>query len=284
MTVKEAKIYIQKELSDFYPKNEIESFIKIIFSDVFGLSSVDVLMRENDPLSRKVKFSVNEITERLKTYEPLQYIIGFTEFYGLQFELSADVLIPRPETEELVDLIIKENRNTKDLKILDIGTGSGCIAVSLKKNLPDADVFALDVSKKALEIAKRNALKKNIEITFIQGDILSKIIAFENKKFDVIVSNPPYVTFSEKEKMQKNILDYEPGLALFVDDNNPLIFYNAVCRFAKHHLSSEGKLYFEINEGFGKEVESLMLSFGFSSVELIKDINGKYRITKALKI
>lgn len=304
MTVKKAKIYIRKELSDFYPKNEIESFIKIIFSDIYNFSSLDVLMKENDTLPEKADFSLIDIVKRLKTFEPLQYIIGFTEFYGLKFRVAPDVLIPRPETEELVDLIIRENKTStssvseKTFCILDIGTGSGCIAVSLAKNLPAATVFALDVSKEALEIAKSNASDNNAEVTFIQEDILGvtlkrhfSLVASERRPtkkqlpkkqsaFDIIVSNPPYVANSEKEKMQKNVLDYEPEAALFVEDKNPLIFYDAIADFAKQHLSENGTLYFEINERYGQAVKALLLSFGFSDVEIIEDINGKDRIVK----
>jgi len=286
MTVKEAKIYIRKELFDFYLKNEIESFTKIIFSDIYHLSSVDVLMKENDSLPEKANRSLIDIVKRLKTYEPLQYIIGFTEFYELKFKVTPDVLIPRPETEELLDLIVKEYKdpagfiNPQGLKILDIGTGSGCIAVSLAKNLPSTNNFALDVSEKTLEIAKCNASDNNADVTFIQEDILSRKPIFENEKFDIIVSNPPYVTVSEKENMQKNVLDYEPELALFVEDENPLIFYDAIAHFAKQHLSENGSLYFEINEHYGPAIKALLLSFGFSGVEVVKDINGKNRIVK----
>lgn len=314
MTIKEAKIYIRKELSDYYPENEILSFSKIIFEDVFDLSSVDFLLKENKIFSENNLQRLNDIIHRLKQNEPLQYIIGFTEFYGQKFKVSPDVLIPRPETEEIVDLILKENSENKNLHVLDIGTGSGCIAVSLAKNAPSATVFALDISDKALKTAQSNALLNNVNISFIQGDIIKDnpdFSGFENREilvpskkqagitsserqlttdratkkqssFDVIVSNPPYVPFSEKEFMEKNVLDYEPGLALFVEDENPLIFYDAICRFAKQNLCETGKLYFEINEKYGNDIKELMTSFGFKRVDVIKDINRKDRIVRGI--
>ncbi len=288
MTIKEAKIYIRRELSDFYSENELISFIKIIFSDIFGMSSVDLILKENKTFSKEDFQKLKRIIARLKKYEPLQYITGFTEFYGLRFKVSPDVLIPRPETEELVDLVIKENRDPAGfenpqglLRILDIGTGSGCIAVSLAKNIAKASVFAIDISTKALDIAKINASDNSVKVSFVQKDILKGVSGVEKQKYDIIVSNPPYVTISEKEKMQKNVLDYEPEQALFVKDEKPLVFYEAVARFAKQNLSEQGKLYLEINERFGSEVKELLLSFGFLSVEILKDINGKYRIVKA---
>ncbi len=280
MTIKEAKIYIQKELSDFYPKNEIESFIKIIFSDVYNLSSVDVFMKETESLPENKVPSVTEIVGRLKTHEPLQYIIGFTEFFGLKIEVNPDVLIPRSETEELVDLILKENSGKTNLRILDIGTGSGCIAVSLAENLPNARVFALDVSRNAIQTAKINALNNSVHVSFIQDDILNLSSDVNRKTFDIIVSNPPYVCVSEKQKMNRNVLDFEPKLALFVEDENPLIFYKAITEFASRHLTETGHLYFEINEKYGKELSDLMLSHNFKNVEIIKDINGKDRMVK----
>jgi len=295
MTIKEAKIYIRKELSDYYPENEILSFSKIIFEDVFDLSSVDFLLKENEIFSENNLQRLNDIIHRLKQNEPLQYIIGFTEFYGQKFNVRTDVLIPRPETEEIVDLILKENSENENLHILDIGTGSGCIAVSLAKNVLSATVFALDVSDEALKIAQSNALLNSVNITFIQADILKDtpgFFGFESREifvpsekqssFDVIVSNPPYITFSEKEFMENNVLEYEPGLALFVRDENPLIFYDAICRFAKQNLGETGKLYFEINEKYGNDIKNLMISFGFKRVEVIKDINGKDRIVRGI--
>ncbi len=283
MTVKEAKIYIRKELSDFYPENEITAFLRIIFSDVFNLSAAEVVLKENNKLSSEKEKKIYEITERLKKFEPLQYIIGFTEFYGLKFFVSRDVLIPRPETEELVDLIIKENSDKKKLKILDIGTGSGCIAVSLAENISDALVTAVDISEGALNIAKNNALKNGVDIKLIQSDILNfdktdMPFYFQNRYFDIIVSNPPYVRLSEKKKMQKNVLDFEPETALFVKDNDPLVFYSAVCRFANRYLTDGGCLYFEINEVFGAKIRDLFISYDFTDIKVIKDINGKNRI------
>jgi len=278
MTNKEAKIHIRTELNDFYPENEISGFIKIIFSDVFNISTIDLLMKENEVFKEEDFQKLKEIIFRLKEFEPIQYIVGFTEFYGLKFKLNKNVLIPRPETEELVDLIIKENKNVPNLNILDIGTGSGSIAISLTKNIKQSKVFAIDVSKEAIEVAKINSLENNVQITFVQQDILNKNIDLGLTNFDIIVSNPPYVTNSEKELMEKNVLNFEPKLALFVEDNNPLIFYKTITEFASKNLNKGGKLYFEINEMFGKEVKTLIQSYNFKSVEIIKDINGKDRI------
>ncbi|NOZ34542.1 MAG: peptide chain release factor N(5)-glutamine methyltransferase [Chlorobi bacterium] len=284
MIFKEAKIYIRRELSDFYSENEISAFIRIIFEDVFHLSSVELILKEKENFPKDSNRLLHDIINRLKTYEPLQYIIGFTEFYGLNFKVTPDVLIPRPETEELVELIISENKSEKILKIFDIGTGSACIAISLAANLPRASVFASDISERALNIARSNASDNNVEISFIQEDILNVVgkesFASERRlTFDIIVSNPPYIRLSEKQYMNRNVLDFEPESALFVKDENPLIFYSAITKYALKHLSENGKLYFEINEFFGNEIKALLVSSGFSEVRIIKDINGKDRIT-----
>ncbi len=295
MTIKEAKIYIHNEISGFYPENEISAFIRIIFSDVFNISSVETVLKENEKFSKEKNFKITKIVSRLKNFEPLQYIIGHTEFYDLKFKVTPDVLIPRPETEELVNLIISENKTRKNFKIIDIGTGSGCIAISLAKNLFSAEIFALDISSEALKVAESNALNNSVKVSFFQEDILRNVasnkrltnVASEkrlaNQKFDIIVSNPPYVRFSEKRQMSKNVLDFEPETALFVEDKNPLIFYQAITNFAKTHLSKSGTLYFEINEVFGKKIENLMLLSGFSKVKIIKDINGKDRFVAGVK-
>jgi release factor glutamine methyltransferase len=295
MTVKEAKIYIRKKLFDFYPENELSGMIKIIFSDLFRLSSVDLILKEDETFETKDLRVLKRVIKRLKKNEPLQYIIGFTEFYGLPFTVGSGVLIPRPETEELVDLIIRENSGIKNLRIADIGTGSGCIAVSLAKHLPSPSVFAFDISKKAIETAKTNTLENHVDISFIQTDILNDKLIFidsenrdasvaseEQLSFDIIVSNPPYVRVSEKEKMADNVLVYEPSSALFVEDDNPLIFYKAIAKFAQKHLFDKGSIYFEINEAFGKQVKSLLFSYGFSGVRIVKDINGKDRIVRGI--
>ncbi|MCD4795224.1 MAG: peptide chain release factor N(5)-glutamine methyltransferase [Bacteroidales bacterium] len=305
MTIRETKIYIRTELSGFYPENEITSFINIIFSDIFNISSVELILKDDSFLTNKDVKILKDVLTGLKAYEPLQYITGYTEFYGLRINVNKHVLIPRPETEELVDLIIKENKEREMLSILDIGTGSGCIAISLAANLPDSKVTALDISSEVLNVTKSNTSANNVKVSLIQGDILDFLlenialaessgkIALTKRPtidltsrftfFDIIVSNPPYVTFSEKELMEKNVLDYEPESALFVEDNNPLVFYKAIAGFAKHHLNENGKLYFEINEMFGNEVKGLLLSAGFKDVEIIKDINGKDRIVKCFR-
>lgn len=277
MTIHEAKVYIRFELSGFYSKNEIFGLSKIIFSDVFNISSINMLMKEKDTLPQKDIEILKKIVSRLKNNEPIQYIIEKTEFYGLKFNVNKHVLIPRQETEELVDLIILENIAKQNLKILDIGTGSGCIAISLSKNIKTSQVSALDISKDALKIAKTNSFENNTHISFIQEDILSKNI-FINNKFDIIVSNPPYVTNSEKDLIEQNVLAFEPELALFVKDNKPLIFYEQITNFASKNLNKNGKLYFEINENFGNDVQLLLQKYNFKNIRILKDINEKARI------
>lgn len=215
---------------------------------------------------------------------PIQYLLGKTSFYGLDFEVNENVLIPRPETEELVDWILESQKSkaeSRKLKILDIGTGSGCIAVSLAKNLSDAKVFAIDVSEKALATAKKNAEINAVEITFISQNILETQDL--GQKFDIIVSNPPYVRHLEKEEIKKNVLDNEPHLALFVEDNDALIFYRKIAELAQKNLSSSGQLYFEINQYLGKEMIELLETMNFKNVELRKDIYGNDRMTRSTK-
>jgi release factor glutamine methyltransferase len=221
----------------------------------------------------------NAILEKLKIQIPIQYIIGTTHFYGLEFIVDENVLIPRPETEELVDWIVKLNSKLskkKNLKILDIGTGSGCIAVSLAKNIPNSEVFAIDVSEKALAIAKKNAILNKVPVTFLHKNILETKDL--NQKFDIIVSNPPYVRNLEKAEIKPNVLDNEPHLALFVPDNDPLIFYKKIAELAAANLNPNGQLFFEINQYLGKETQELLEYIGLKNIELRKDIYGNDRM------
>jgi release factor glutamine methyltransferase len=221
----------------------------------------------------------SSILEQLKKEIPIQYILGVTHFYGLEFEVNSAVLIPRPETEELVDWIIQNSKlkaqNSK-LKILDIGTGSGCIAIALAKNLPNAQVFALDVSEKALATAKKNAEKNQVQLTFIHQSILETVDLAQ--EFDIIVSNPPYVRELEKLEIKNNVLDNEPHLALFVEDNDALIFYRKIAQLAQKNLNPKGQLYFEINQYLGKETLNLLLEMGFKNSVLRQDIYGNDRM------
>lgn len=230
----------------------------------------------------------NSIVNELKQEKPIQYILGETEFYGLRFLVNENTLIPRQETEELVELVIKESSQIEILnpKILDIGTGSGCIAISLAKNLTNSKVYALDVSDKALEIAKQNAMINEVEINFITKSILEvedlgQLTTHNSQlttKFDIIVSNPPYVRNLEKEEIKKNVLAYEPHLALFVEDNDALLFYRKIAQLAKINLSENGKLYYEINQYLGKETVALLEDLGFKNIQLIKDVYGNNRM------
>ncbi len=268
------------ELEEYYGKQEAQSLAFLLLDNLFSLSRTEILADKKTDQSNKTVL-LKKYLDRLNKSEPIQYIIGSTEFYGRMFEVNPAVLIPRPETEELIQLIVSENTNNVSLSVLDIGTGSGCIAVSLKKELPLMNVYALDISSKALETAKKNAEQNKAEITFLEEDIL--LTETNIPETNLIVSNPPYVMHSEKKQMRENVLSYEPHLALFADNDNPLIFYKAITEKAKKRLLPKGKLYFEINEQFGKETSELLTQAGFVEVKIIKDLNGKDRIVRGEK-
>lgn len=276
-SIKKVISFIKTELKDFYPMNEIDSFVYLIFEHLFNYSKTKLLISMDLEIREDSYKQILTIISELKSFKPIQYILKETTFFDLPFIVNSNVLIPRPETEELVDWIIQENRN-KSISILDIGTGSGCIAISLAKNLPDSKVYACDISEKTLNQAQKNSKLNSVDINFKQLDILSNIQL--NEKFDIIVSNPPYITEKEKVLMHKNVLDYEPEQALFVPNENPLVFYKAIINFGLIHLKPKGSIYFEINEAYGKETALLLKKDYFTNITLKKDINGKDRMLK----
>ncbi|WP_298286970.1 peptide chain release factor N(5)-glutamine methyltransferase [uncultured Lutibacter sp.] len=282
MQIQEFKQLFFKELSEIYPQTEIQSFFNLLIKHQLKMDRVEIALQPNLIIDKVALAFLQNALTTLKKHIPIQYIIGETEFFGSPFKVTNEVLIPRPETEELVHWIIKGHldkvQNSK-LKILDIGTGSGCIAISLAKNLPNTNVYALDISKKALKVAEENSLKNNVAIQFITEDILS--IKKLPHQFDIIVSNPPYVRELEKNQMQQNVLGNEPHLALFVKDENPLVFYDKIADLAKTHLKKNGTLYFEINQYLGEETVQLLHQKGFKEIQLKKDIFEVNRMIKA---
>ncbi len=243
------------------------------------LDTIAVFTKGDTEITAEILTKLTDITKRLKAEEPLQYILGNTEFYGYNFEVNSNVLIPRPETEELITWIKESSSENDNIKILDIGTGSGCIPITLKKEIPTAEVFALDISEKAIETAKKNAKNNNVDVTFLLHDILSEK-ELENT-FDIIVSNPPYVRNLEKEEIKNNVLNNEPHLALFVEDDNPLIFYKRIADIAKTALNPNGLLFFEINQYLGNETKQMLEDKNFSNVILKRDLFGNNRMIKA---
>jgi release factor glutamine methyltransferase len=303
MELNALKTYFINSLKGYYPNEEIASFFFIATEFYLGYKRIDVSLNANEVVSSESYNQFQDLMEQLKTYKPIQYILGETDFFGLSFKVSESVLIPRPETEELVDWIIKchselacteqsrsvEESKDKQIKILDIGTGSGCIAISLAKYIPNAKVYALDVSSEALKIAQQNAKQNEADVTFIQADALNKettmLSLLKHKaQFDIVVSNPPYVRELEKELMHDNVLNYEPHLALFVDDDNALVFYKAIAELSQHLLRENGLLFFEINEYLGAQMKALLSENQFQNIELRRDINQKDRMTKAQKL
>ena len=270
--------YIKEELNAYYPESEISGFIRIIIEHITKKSYPQTLL-ERPQITDGQKETVSLIVERLKTYEPIQYILEDTEFFGLPFYVNKNVLIPRPETEELVELILSENSET-GLNILDIGTGSGAIAIALAKHLKNARVNAWDISHKALDIAVLNSKKNTVDISFKLVDVLKDYP--QSEKFDIIVSNPPYVMESEKAVMEENVLAFEPHLALFVPDNKALLFYERIADVALEILNKNGKLYFEINQAKGDETVKMLQDKGFSDVELFQDLSKKDRMIRAV--
>lgn len=278
MLIQEFKRHFFSELSNLYPETEIQSFFTILVEFKLHLSRIQLALEHNFELDNDDLDFLQSALMKLKIQIPIQYIVGETAFYGLLFKVDKNVLIPRPETEELVEWIIQNNTNSNSLKILDIGTGSGCIAISLAKNLPNATVSAIDISVEALNVAKNNAEFNQVTVEFVQADILT--LEKLSTNFDIIVSNPPYVREMEKMQMQQNVLSNEPHIALFVNDENPLLFYDKIAELAKKHLTENGILYFEINQYLGAETVDLLKSKGFKNVELKKDIYGVDRMVK----
>lgn len=272
--------FIKNELSHIYSQGEISTLTQLILEVKLNISVVESLTYKHNDLSDAQLNIINEIIERLKSKEPIQYILGETQFFELNFMVNEHVLIPRPETEELVEWII-EDVNEKSINLLDIGTGSGCIAISLAKKLPLAKIYGWDISPDALKVAKTNAIENNVEVKFEINDILNTYKT--DKSFDVIVSNPPYITNSEKELMNSTVLDFEPHIALFVPDSSPLIFYERIADFALNSLNKGGTLYFEINQENAQKTSAMLLRKGFSEVELRKDLSGNDRMIKAKK-
>ncbi|WP_452229568.1 peptide chain release factor N(5)-glutamine methyltransferase [Lacinutrix sp. MEBiC02404] len=290
MRLKEIQNIFHEQLDAIYGVDEVNSFFYLLIEACCDFSRMKLALEPGKTITKAEEEAIINALKRLKEEEPIQYILGETEFYGLPFKVNKHTLIPRPETEELVDLILNDVNSSafqKPISILDIGTGSGCIAISLAKNLPKAKVYALDVSAKAIEQAKENAALNNVEVVFIEADILNEKswdLAFSSLGFDIIVSNPPYVRNLEKQEMKPNVLNNEPHLALFVADNNPLQFYEAITTFAVDHLKPKGELYFEINEYLGAAMIALLEENGFEAIELKQDIFGKDRMLKGIKI
>ena len=279
MKLKAQKEIFLKTLENDYPAEEVLSFFFLLTEAFFGIKRIDLALDPELKIDENQAGKMDSALTRLKNHEPIQHIIGETEFFGLTFKVDKNVLVPRPETEELVQWILDDfSSENKALKILEIGTGSGCIAISLAKNLPQAKISAIDISKAALEIANQNAKMNEVNVGFLQQDILQLENFSEN--YDIIVSNPPYVRELEKEGMHRNVLDYDPPTALYVKDENPLIFYDKITKFAKDALKPGGELYFEINQYLSKETEEMMQNQGFNT-ELRKDIFGNFRMLKA---
>jgi len=272
--------YIAEELKHYYPEKEVKGIIRLIFDAACGLAYSDMVLKNFRPLKSTEKERIYKIVERLKKSEPIQYILGETEFYGLKFRVNPSVLIPRQETEELVDWSLKSGIKQGAI-VLDIGTGSGCIAVSVKKNRSGWKVTATDISEEAVAIAKENAKLNSVEIELLISDI-NNPMELSDMMFDVIISNPPYVREGEKAAMGKNVLLYEPENALFVPDSDPLKFYRIIARFASKKLKQDGLLFLEINEALCNETIAL-LKTGFINIEYREDINGKPRMIKAQK-
>ena len=283
MTLQELKLEFQEALKETYPSEEVQSFFHILAHHYLGYSRFQVHELGATTIPESTRTAISAATRRLRQHEPIQYIIGQTAFYGLPFTVTPATLIPRPETEELVAWILKdlEIASRKATTFLDIGTGSGCIPISVAKHAQDLKVSALDISEEALQVATQNAIYNKVAINFFETDVLMAESLPET--YDIIVSNPPYVRELEKMQMHANVLAHEPSIALFVSDHDPLLFYRKIAQLALHYLSEHGLLYLEINEYLSKEMCSLLKAEGFTEIELKKDIFGKDRMIKCMR-
>lgn len=273
-----------EQLETYYPQEEIKSILYLLFEEYCQMKRTDIMLNPTKTLSESQSRKVSQAIDDLKKYKPIQYIIGKTNFYGLDFIVTPAVLIPRAETEELVQWIIEENESYnlgeehRVLDVLDIGSSSGCISISVSKNISKTSVLGIDINEEALKIAVKNNELNNTNVDFKCYDILDESNWAQLHKFDIIVSNPPYIRESERQQMSKNVIDYEPESALFVSDEDPLIFYRTILKFSQNHLKPRGKVYFEINEAFGEEMRQLLIDYGFSDIVLKRDMNGRDRM------
>ena len=294
-TVGEARIWLKEKLKSIYAEEELPGILFLTLNFITGLSQTQLhVFPEKEMTDAQIRMLLLS-TQKLKTGMPIQYVLNETEFFGLKFEVNPSVLIPRPETEELVAWVLegKGDKESGDLRsgerekaisILDIGTGSGCIPIAIKKNWPEAAVSSLDISAEALQTAQKNALLNEVEVNLFQQDILNFYPVKEASQYSIIVSNPPYITPLEQKLMQPNVLDFEPYQALFVPENDPLLFYRTIARHASFMLQKNGLLFFEINEKYGQQTLGLLQQNGFVELELRKDFRGKDRMVRAMKV
>jgi release factor glutamine methyltransferase len=278
MTLKELKDIFNNELRNIYSREESKTILNYIFIDALGIPKLTILTQPQLELTTKQSEKFFSLIKDLKKGIPIQHLLGTAHFYGMMLKVTPDVLIPRQETEELVDWIIKEHRENSKIKILDVCTGSGCIAFALKKNLPESTVTAIDVSGKALNVAKKNAKELQLNVKFKKANALNLVPELKDESFDIIVSNPPYIPSSDTDTVQKNVLMYEPHLALFVPDEKPLLFYESIAAFAKK--TKPVILYFEINEDLGDDLTELMSTMGLKDITVKMDLNGKNRMLR----
>jgi len=280
-TIKDLRFYLSQELDPIYQEPELTAMTNIIIKTLLGTTKLhQIYLSDQTVTPNQAEWGI-KICSELKTGKPLQYILGETFFYDCRIRITSETLIPRPETEELVHYVIKENEGFTG-NIIDFGTGSGCIAIALARNLPGSEITGIDISEEALEVAKENAVMNNVNVSFRKGDILNPDIS-NLPEAEIIISNPPYVRDSEKKLMNRNVFDFEPHRALFVSDADPLIFYRSILGIARKILLPGGNIWFEINEAMGNSMVDLLRSFGYINIEVIKDINSKDRIIKGLK-
>ena len=280
MTTHQVISDIKSALAAAYPEGEVRAFVRILFEEWMHYSTVDIYMRADSEVPPFVVEKMRYAVQRLLRHEPIQHIVGVAHFHGHRFAVSKHTLIPRPETEQLVDMIVDRNHDVPDLCVLDIGTGSGCIACSLARALRFAEVHAFDISQPALDLAAENARNLGVKVAFHHVDILNAVP--QPQQFHIIVSNPPYICMHEQQLMEDNVLRYEPHSALFVPDNDPMLFYRAIARYASVALKPGGKLYFEINAAYGNDTAQLLSDFHFADIEVVRDFYGRDRFVSAL--
>ena len=282
MKICEITQLMHRRLDDIYGHAEVEAMARMVMEEQLNYSPVDTVLRAQNDAPDFFESKLESVICRLEQHEPIQYILGVATFHGHRFSVTRDTLIPRPETEQLVDLIVDENGNHEDLRVMDVGTGTGCIAISLARALKFAQVTAIDISSKALQVAQSNADALKARVKFVCADILSMPL-WPDASLDVVVSNPPYVCQSERGGMERNVLDYEPASALFVPDNDPLLFYRPIARQAAAALAPGGRIYLEVNRRFASDVASLLTSVGLVDARTHLDTYGNQRFVTAQK-